>query len=257
MYEDVKTDFSIRYFFNDPFANGYSRYCSEKVSAAVAQINAAFEYAMELVPASKRRNMEEIVDAVSKQTNQLLRAAAISRTLSDTHPESETVDVDALIAFLCEQFTKRLGGRITFRLRSLCRAFVRSDSRIIAELLLGAVRKMALNCTAEKPEFFIGADVVGKNVRIYISDSHFDGDVNDPLKKKEPADEEFFDRYFGYVNTLVAELIGASGGYGSGLYTLEFPELDTDDAFELRSPVTYDTWDWIYTCDIMLNDDKL
>ena len=232
MNNDIITEKNIRRFFRDPFSNEYSRYFSETVIATVAQMNAVMEYAADMIPPSRRKGMEEIMGAAAKQTLQLMRVAAVSRTLSDTKPAKELIEVDALIGFLCEQFERKLGERIKFRLRSVSHAMVLSDRRIITELILGAVRKMALRTSADEPEFFIGADVVGRN---------------------------FFDRFFSEANSIIAELIGAAGGYGNGLYTLELPRLmpEDDTNTELRSPVVYDTSGFGFTCDIMLDDDKL
>ena len=247
----------IRRFFEDPFSTSYSRYCSETAVAAVAQINAALDFAMELLQPSKRKLMEDVVSAVAKQSAQLMRTAAVSRSLSDTEPVKELVDVDALIAYLCGQFTQNLGGRCRFRLRSVCHAYVESDIRIITELLLGAVRKMVLNRGKGDYLVYIGASVVGKKVRLYIADPHDDGKVFDPAKAKPCAKEEFFDRYFGEVSSVLAGLIGAEGGYSKGLYTIELPRFYPDNAAGLKSPMLCDSADYSYACEIMLNDDKL
>lgn len=259
MNNDIITEKNIRRFFRDPFSNEYSRYFSETVIATVAQMNAVMEYAADMIPPSRRKGMEEIMGAAAKQTLQLMRVAAVSRTLSDTKPAKELIEVDALIGFLCEQFERKLGERIKFRLRSVSHAMVLSDRRIITELILGAVRKMALRTSADEPEFFIGADVVGRNVRIYIVDRNDEDTVYDAEKDTPPAGEEFFDRFFSEANSIIAELIGAAGGYGNGLYTLELPRLmpEDDTNTELRSPVVYDTSGCGFTCDIMLDDDKL
>ncbi|MBR4628251.1 MAG: hypothetical protein IKO47_11255 [Ruminococcus sp.] len=258
MNPDYINEDNIKLFFSDPFANEYSRYCSETIISAVAQIDAAFDYITGLVPPSRKDTVEELRASLRSQTNKLMRAAVATRTLADAEPEMEAVDVDALVAYICEQLSAKLGEKITFKLRSRCNAFVCSDRRIITDLMLGAVRKLLLSRKASHFVYYLGADDMGKNVRLYVNDATVDDEMNETGEQADMSDDELFDRFFSCTNSAAADIIGAKSGYGGRLYTLELPKYDPkDQPSMLKSPVVYDQSRLAYTCRVMLDDEKL
>ncbi len=253
MNKDNITSEDIKKFFDNPFSKEYSEYCGESMLSVFTQITAVLQYAIELVPATKKESLEKSSESLMLDLAKLLRIASVSRTLARNELKMEAVDIDGVISFICREFAERFGeDKFVFNFKSNSRAYIYTDVNVFLELILGALRKMALSHRCEKYEFDIAAEVADGRVRLFIIDSTKD----EKKKKTVPVDEELFDGFFEELGTVLCDMIGATFSFNGRMCRFELPEYAPDEAILLSSPVRFHSDEIKKFCDIMLKDEN-